>query len=89
MRVCVRCNQVQCRCRKIKARAKPYADPAYRTLRQQYLYAHPFCSVCSMPATEIHHTQKLSLHPETLTDTQTWMSLCKSCHARHFTAKGE
>ena len=68
-------------------------DSAWRRTRLYHLTSNPFCYDCLrrhifMPASDVHHIKKLSLHPELKHDPINLMSLCASCHSIR-TAKGE
>jgi 5-methylcytosine-specific restriction protein A len=68
-------------------------DYRWQQFRITYLAQHPLCVDCEAEgivsaARDIHHTRKLSEHPESKYDEDTLMPLCKRHHDRR-TAKGE
>jgi hypothetical protein len=50
----------------------------YIQVRDKYLNENEFCECCSSDATEIHH--KAKTNSGLLTDTFTFMAICRSCH---------
>ena len=61
-------------------------DNAWRICRKHHLINSPLCHDCYLkniytPATDVHHIQKLSTHPELKYKSNNLMSLCKSCHS--------
>ena len=57
-------------------RQKQYRE--YLKLRRGHLKNNPECYCCGFQATEIHHRK--GRVGELLTDTTTFISLCRSCH---------
>jgi len=61
-------------------------DYRWRQFRESYLREHPLCADCAAKgivtvATEIHHIQKLALHPELKYDDDNLLCLCHRCHS--------
>lgn len=50
----------------------------YNEVRNDYLNKNPLCECCNGDATEIHHKAKRD--SGLLTDTFTFMAICRSCH---------
>ena len=68
-------------------------DNAWWWFRRDYLRRNPLCRDCQAAgivklAEEVHHTRKLSEHPESKFDGATLMGLCKAHHSAR-TARGE
>jgi len=69
----------------------PYAGREWSKFRAWYLRKNPLCLDCLprlTPATEVHHYQKVSEHPELMLVESNCRGLCKPCHSRR-TQRGE
>lgn len=51
---------------------------AYSMLRREFLTTHPFCQVCSLAATDVHHRR--GRVGADLLDVDHWSALCRECH---------
>ncbi len=60
-----------------------YTNKKWRNLREYKLAINPFCEMCGVVATEIHHKKDRQSSPEFEYDINNLQSLCKSCHSRH------
>lgn len=74
------------------ARQRGY-DRRWEKFRAAYLKEHPLCVDCLkenrlIPATEVHHIQKLAEYPELKYVENNLMALCHKCHSKR-TARGE
>jgi 5-methylcytosine-specific restriction protein A len=62
-----------------------YSTPAWRRRRKRYLAAHPTCTSCPSPATEVDHViPRAQLVEQGVDDPDAdhWLqSLCESCHS--------
>ncbi len=63
-------------------------DAAWRRVRRLYLERFPRCHDCKQQATEVHHINKVSTHPELRLRYSNLMGLCKPCHSTR-TGSGE
>lgn len=50
----------------------------YSVLRREFLTTHPFCQVCSLAATDVHHRR--GRVGADLLDVDHWSALCRECH---------
>lgn len=81
---CQRCSNVLFPPKGLNKRSqkKVSNDNKYSELRKQFLTKHPVCMAhlpgCSLQATDIHHV--MGRIEENYLDTDTWVSLCRSCH---------
>src|ERR1035437_9117833 len=68
-----------------KSSKKVKLDVAYMALREIFLRDHPMCQIripgiCTLKATQIHHTYAGSDREEYYLDTTTWKSCDQNCH---------
>jgi 5-methylcytosine-specific restriction protein A len=65
---------------------------AWKKIREAYLRSHPLCELCReggrlVPATTVHHKQKLTeggTHAHS-----NLQSMCESCHSRYHAEQGD
>lgn len=55
----------------------------WRTARAEWLLHHPFCAMCSAPATVVDHKTPHRGDQTLFWDWRNWQSLCAPCHNRH------
>ena len=65
-----------------------YCDKQWRLFRTWFLFKHPICHDCNMPANEVHHIVKVRDDRERKHDPENCMALCHVCHSKR-TARGE
>lgn len=51
----------------------------YSQLRKKHLEANPYCKVCGIPATDLHHAKRRGKH---YLDEKSYVSLCRLHHQR-------
>lgn len=77
--------------RQREAREKARKGPRYRDVdlavatldqrdRDALKVKTPFCEVCGLPATELHHVRGKNAHPEYRHDPRNHCALCAFCH---------
>lgn len=49
----------------------------YSKVRKEYLMLHPFCEICGLPASDIHHKAKRG---KNLSNAETFLATCRLCH---------
>ena len=49
----------------------------YSGKRKAYLLSNPFCDICGVEATDIHHKARRG---KNLNNVETWMPVCRQCH---------
>jgi hypothetical protein len=59
---------------KHKAELAVYSDK-----RKTYLLCNPYCEICGVFATDIHHKERRG---KNLNNEETWMPLCRFCHQK-------
>lgn len=60
--------------KKHKAELAVYSDK-----RKTYLLLNPYCEICGVLATDIHHKERRG---KNLNNEETWMPLCRPCHQK-------
>ena len=59
-----------------------YNSPKWKALRKGKLEADPFCEICGMEATEVHHRIPHNGNWALFLDWDNLMSICHECHLK-------
>lgn len=55
-------------------------SPQWRTVRDRYASAHPFCAFCGSSSVDVHHIHPVHLFPSKELDPDNLVSLCRVHH---------